>query len=69
MWRLATDWQDYADWMLDLLGHDDRLEPVGAQPGPRWTERPLTRYENKGVTSGRVVHDFTWRVRTVESAS
>lgn len=69
LWRLATDWQDYADWMLDLLGHDDRLEPVGAQPGPRWTERPLTRYENKGVTSGRVVHDFTWRVRTVESAS
>lgn len=77
LWRLATDWDDYAEWMLEVLGAEPGLAPVDAAPvttpdetdplagrpglSPRWTERPLTRYEGKGVAAGRTVHDLTWR--------
>ncbi len=64
LWRLATDWQDYAWWMLDVLAAEPGLEPVDAGPdgfAPRWQERPLTRYENKGLLAGRAVRDLTWR--------
>jgi tRNA (guanine-N7-)-methyltransferase len=57
-WRLATDWADYADRMVAVLG---------AQPGliggvtERWTERPVTRFERKGVEAGRSITDLVYR--------
>ncbi|AXE38173.1 tRNA (guanosine(46)-N7)-methyltransferase TrmB [Acidipropionibacterium virtanenii] len=63
LWRLATDWQDYADWMRDVLGAEPALEPVGSGPDgycPRWAERPVTRYERKGVAAGRTVRDLLY---------
>ncbi|VEI04067.1 tRNA (guanine-N(7)-)-methyltransferase [Acidipropionibacterium jensenii] len=64
VWRLATDWDDYAWWMLDVLAAEPGLEPVDAGLdgfSPRWSERPITRYERKGRTAGRAVRDLTWR--------
>lgn len=64
LWRLATDWQDYADWMLDVLTREPGLVPVDAGPegyAPRWSERPITRYEKKGVAAGRTVRDLLYR--------
>ena len=64
LWRLATDWDDYAHWMLEVLSAEPLLKPVDAGPdgfSPRWPERPVTRYENKGLTAGRTIHDLTWR--------
>lgn len=64
LWRLATDWDDYAWWMLDVLAAEPGLEPCDAGDdgfAPRWSERPLTRYERKGQDAGRAVHDLTWR--------
>lgn len=64
LWRLATDWDDYATWMVEVLSAEPLLEPVNAGPNgfsPRWDERPVTRYEKKGLAAGRTVHDLTWR--------
>ncbi|MDO4413136.1 tRNA (guanosine(46)-N7)-methyltransferase TrmB [Cutibacterium sp.] len=62
LWRLATDWDDYASWMVNVLSAEPLLEPVNANGfSPRWEERPLTRYEEKGLAAGRTVRDLTWR--------
>ncbi len=61
LWRLATDWPDYADWMLETLADHPRLGNVHGGPAPRWDERPLTKYEQRGLAAGRPVVDLTYR--------
>jgi tRNA (guanine-N7-)-methyltransferase len=57
-WRLATDWDDYAEQMREVLD---------AQPGleggvvPRWSERPVTKFERKGLAVGRTITDLCYR--------
>ncbi len=62
--RLATDWPDYAEWMREVL--DDAPGWVNehlADGGwaPRFAERPITKYEQRGIDAGRRVHDLTYR--------
>ncbi|CAA9310807.1 MAG: tRNA (guanine(46)-N(7))-methyltransferase [uncultured Friedmanniella sp.] len=62
VWRLATDWEDYADAMRTVLDAEPGLE--NQHPGgwaPRWDARPLTRFEQRGLDAGRSVHDLTYR--------
>jgi len=61
-WRLATDWADYAEQMRDVLDAQAGLanEHEGGW-APRWPDRPLTRFERRGLAAGRVVHDLTYR--------
>jgi tRNA (guanine-N7-)-methyltransferase len=56
--HLATDNDDYAAQMRSVCDANDAL--VGG-PIPRPAERPLTRYEQKGVEAGRVVVDFRYQ--------
>jgi tRNA (guanine-N7-)-methyltransferase len=58
LWRLATDWRDYANQMRTVLDAEPALE---GGPVPRWEERPLTRFERKGVEAGRAVTDLEYR--------
>ena len=58
VWRLATDWADYADQMRDVLDAEPTLE---GGPVERWAERPVTRFERKGVDVGRDIADFCYR--------
>ena len=60
-WRLATDWAEYADWMLAVLDEEPRL--ANPHPGfsPRWDGRPSTKFEAKGLAAGREVFDITYR--------
>jgi tRNA (guanine-N7-)-methyltransferase len=58
LWRLATDWRDYANQMRTVLDAEAALE---GGPVPRWEERPLTRFERKGVEAGRAVTDLEYR--------
>ena len=57
-WRLATDWADYADQMVAVLD---------AQPGlvggvtERWADRPVTKFERKGIEAGRAITDLVYR--------
>lgn len=56
VWRLATDWNDYAKQMrivLDGAGSFDVVE------GARFDGRVPTRFEIKGTHVGHDIHDFT----------
>lgn len=61
VWRLATDWEDYALWMREHLDHHPGLVNVHDGWAPRLAERPVTKYEAKGLAAGRTVHDLTYR--------
>jgi tRNA (guanine-N7-)-methyltransferase len=56
----ATDWQPYADWMLDVLEQRPRLKNLAGignrYPRPEW--RPMTKFEKRGLDSGHAIHDF-----------
>ncbi len=64
LWRLATDWDDYAEWMREVLDVADALENVHAADGgwaPRLDARPVTNFEAKGLRAGRTIRDLTYR--------
>jgi tRNA (guanine-N7-)-methyltransferase len=57
-WRLATDWADYAGQIRDVLDAEPALE---GGPVPRWDERPVTKFERKGLQAGRTITDLAFR--------
>ena len=57
-WRLATDWADYAEQMVTVLDAEPRLDGGVV---PRWSERPVTKFERKGVAKGRAITDLCYR--------
>ena len=60
--RLATDWQDYAEQMLEVVGACSALRnEFGAGYAPRPESRPLTRFENRGQRLGHGVWDLSFR--------
>lgn len=61
LWRLATDWADYAGQMLEVLDAEPLLENVHDGAAPRWDERPVTRFERRGRAAGREITDLTYR--------
>jgi tRNA (guanine-N7-)-methyltransferase len=56
-WRLATDWQEYADQMLEVLQDSDEFDFSGTW-APRFEGRPLTRFEDKGLRVDRAIRDL-----------
>lgn len=66
LWRLATDWPNYADQMRTVLSaHPDFVNLYGEVGGwaPRWSTRPLTRFEQRGIDEGRPIRDLAVRRR------
>jgi len=61
VWRLATDWDDYAEAMREVLDAEPGL--VNAHDGwaPRFALRPVTRFEQRGLDAGRTIHDLAYR--------
>lgn len=61
----ATDWEPYAEQMLDVLTAHPDFENTRADGGyaPRPAFRPLTRFEGQGLDKGHVVHDLLFRRR------
>jgi tRNA (guanine-N7-)-methyltransferase len=57
-WRLATDWADYAEQMVEVLDAEPGLEGGVVE---RWAERPVTKFERKGVDVGREITDLLYR--------
>jgi tRNA (guanine-N7-)-methyltransferase len=57
-WRLATDWAEYAEQMATVLDAEPLLEGGEAE---RWSERPLTKFERKGLAVGRTITDLAYR--------
>lgn len=58
--RLATDWEDYAFAMREVLDASS-LTNVHDGWAPRFDERPVTKYEARGLAAGRVVYDLCYR--------
>jgi len=61
--HMATDWEDYAHWIVDASQGVSGLEPV--QGGnffvPRPEHRPVTKYEQRGQRLGHQVFDIVLR--------
>ena len=63
----ATDWEPYAEQMLEVLSASPELENLhqdrepGYAPRPDW--RPVTKFERQGIAKGHVVHDLLFRRR------
>ncbi len=57
LWRLATDWAEYADQMRAVLDAEKALE---GGPVERWSDRPVTKFERKGRAVHRPIHDFAY---------
>lgn len=72
VWRLATDWDDYAWQMRDVIEasaffenphRGERPDPVDPEPSrggfaPRYEGRIITHFETRGLDAGRRVHDI-----------
>ncbi len=61
--HLATDWQPYAEQMLEVLDGDKQLVNSQAAGGyaPRPETRPLTKFEVRGQRLGHGVWDLIYR--------
>ena len=72
VWRLATDWDDYAWQMRDVIEgcplfenpyagqRPDPEDPEAERGGfaPRYEGRVVTHFETRGIDAGRRVHDI-----------
>ena len=61
--HLATDWQDYAEQMLEVLTAEPLLENCSPDSTyvARPESRPLTKYEQRGLRLGHGVWDLVFR--------
>ncbi|MGW4518632.1 tRNA (guanosine(46)-N7)-methyltransferase TrmB [Streptomyces sp. NPDC004393] len=59
----ATDWEPYAEQMLEVLTAHPGFENTRPEGGyaPRPAFRPLTRFEGQGLDKGHVVNDLLFR--------
>ncbi|MCC2645506.1 MAG: tRNA ((46)-N7)-methyltransferase TrmB [Burkholderiales bacterium] len=61
--HLATDWEDYAIWMLDILNSNKRLINTSKTKDyvPRPSQRPETKFEQRGISLGHGVWDLIFK--------
>ncbi|AKU25062.1 tRNA (guanosine(46)-N7)-methyltransferase TrmB [Massilia sp. NR 4-1] len=56
----ATDWQEYAEQMLEVLGAEEGLQNTADGYAPQPAYRPLTKFENRGLKLGHGVWDLVF---------
>jgi tRNA (guanine-N7-)-methyltransferase len=56
----ATDWQEYAEQMLEVLGGEPTLQNTAENYAPRPDYRPVTKFENRGLRLGHGVWDLVF---------
>ena len=61
VWRLATDWADYAEAMREVLDSCPQLTNVHHDWAPRFEGRVVTKYEQRGIDAGRTIYDLTYQ--------
>ncbi|MFD2112771.1 tRNA (guanosine(46)-N7)-methyltransferase TrmB [Thiorhodococcus fuscus] len=64
IFHAATDWEPYAEQMLEILESARETFVNSAGPGryaPRPESRPLTKFEQRGERLGHPVHDLVYR--------
>ena len=61
--HVATDWQEYAEQILAVLGAEPRLINTAHDYAPRPAYRPQTKFETRGLKLGHGVWDIIFRKR------
>ena len=57
----ATDWEEYAQQMLEVLSAEPLLANTAEGFAPKPDYRPLTKFENRGIKLGHGVWDVVFR--------
>lgn len=57
----ATDWQEYAEHILDVFSREPRLVNSAPAYAPRPAYRPQTKFETRGLKLGHSVWDIIFR--------
>ena len=60
----ATDWEDYAMQMLEVLSAEPKLANMAKDFTPRPPYRPQTKFESRGLKLGHGVWDLVFRRKT-----
>lgn len=63
IFHMATDWQNYAEWMLEHMETAPGYENIAGKGNyhPRPDFRPLTKFEARGHRAGHGVWDLLYR--------
>jgi tRNA (guanine-N7-)-methyltransferase len=59
--HVATDWEDYALWILETLSGEPELRNTAEAFVPRPGHRPLTKFESRGLKLGHGVWDVVFQ--------
>ncbi len=59
----ATDWEEYAEQMLEVLSAETALHNTAEAYAPRPEYRPVTKFENRGLKLGHGVWDLVFSKR------
>ena len=57
----ATDWEEYAQQILEVLAAEPSLDNTAAGFAPRPVYRPLTKFEQRGLRLGHGVWDIIFK--------
>jgi tRNA (guanine-N7-)-methyltransferase len=58
--HVATDWQEYAEWVLEVLNAEPLLQNTAQTYADKPSYRPLTKFENRGIKLGHGVWDLVF---------
>lgn len=58
--HVATDWQEYAEWALEVLSANPDLRNSAKDYAQKPAYRPLTKFENRGIKLGHGVWDMVF---------
>jgi tRNA (guanine-N7-)-methyltransferase len=58
--HVATDWQEYAEWVLEVLNAEPKLKNTASEYAEKPSYRPLTKFENRGIKLGHGVWDMVF---------
>lgn len=66
--HVATDWEEYAQQILEVLSLEPALENTAPGFAPRPDARPLTKFEQRGLRLGHNVWDIVFRRKVAPAA-
>lgn len=61
VFHMATDWQPYAEQMLEVMGEADGYSNTAKDYAPRPEWRPVTKFERRGERLGHGVWDLLFK--------
>jgi tRNA (guanine-N7-)-methyltransferase len=59
--HVATDWKEYAEWVMDVLNAEPKLQNTVEKYAEKPAYRPLTKFENRGLKLGHGVWDMVFK--------